>query len=197
MIVGAIVVLVGVAALVAWPLGGWQTVSLSRDRVEQVAAGEPFDAAPYRVEVHAVTISPVGPSGYGEPSNAGDVFLTVEATLESSWNRPLDLYTFDDSLVRFDRLDELDDYDDIPEIRRADDLTGGVQTGPGVGVPVLFTWEVPGEWYGEGDEIVVTVTAHRSRTSSLDAATTVWDSAGAVAAVPCVTRVVETREDDS
>lgn|GEM_PF-7039912 len=180
-IVLGIIVLLGAGAGVAALFGGWDTVEISRDVVPEVVPGTDIDAAPFTVTIDDVWLSGVGPTGFSEPSEEGDVFLVVRARVTNRDDSSLSAVTFDEHLVRFARQDELDRYDQYATFRRADDLTGSVQLSSGVEVPLLVSWEIPGTWYQAGDVLPLQVHESATRRSSLDSVQMVWDDRGPIA----------------
>src|SRR4051812_42456684 len=69
-----------VAGLVAWPLGGWQTVELQSTKIPDVAAGETVEGEQYSIAVDAVELAGFSPNGFEEPE-PGWQYLILTATI--------------------------------------------------------------------------------------------------------------------
>lgn len=80
--------LVGGAALVAIPLGGWDEVQLESARIPTIEPGETFASAPFAVAVHSVALLDEHPDGYTE-AEPGMTWMAVEATFENRLEFPV------------------------------------------------------------------------------------------------------------
>jgi hypothetical protein len=74
-------------ALVALPLGGWDTVDLVSDEIPEQPIGQPYVGAQWTISIDDVYLTEVHPDGYTElePSEA---LLVVVATLEDMRAEP-------------------------------------------------------------------------------------------------------------
>jgi hypothetical protein len=74
-----------VASLVAWPLGGWDTVELQSTKIPDAAPGETVRGQVYSVRVAYAELTDVNPNGFGEPDPGWTyLVLHVKVTNETA-----------------------------------------------------------------------------------------------------------------
>jgi hypothetical protein len=72
------------AALVAWPLGGWDTVELESTRIPQFAPGELVPGQQFSVRVESAELTDAHPDGFSDvPSGWTLLILELEVTNET------------------------------------------------------------------------------------------------------------------
>ncbi|MFT4284701.1 MAG: hypothetical protein QM598_07710 [Protaetiibacter sp.] len=149
-VAGAVVLALGAGALVAIPLGGWDTVSLQSAVVPELPPGESYHGRHFSVSVEDVWVGDTLPDDYEEPEE-GMTFVVVRAVVRNEW-READ--TRSDELLTFDALDALPRLDRSASVRIAADGTFTSVLPPGVETEVLMRWEVPLGSVGVGEPIV-------------------------------------------
>jgi len=153
----AVVLALGAGAVVAIPLGGWDTVELETAVVPELGVGELYEGRHYSVRLEEAWVGDVMPSEYDVPDE-GMTFVVVRATLRNEWREPDSAGT---RLLTFAALEELPSVERRASIRIASD---GVYSGvlpPGVDMPVLLIWEVPAGSVRAGEPISFGVTDGR------------------------------------
>lgn len=154
---GAVVVALTAGAVVAIPLGGWDTVSLESAAIPELGVGELYQGRHYSVRLEEAWVGDVLPDEYDVPDD-GMTFVVVRATLRNEWREPDSAAT---QLLSFDALEQM------PRIARRADVriaSDGVHMGilpPGVDMDVLLRWEVPAGSVRPGEPIVFGVTDGR------------------------------------
>lgn len=74
-----------VAGLIAWPLGGWDTVELQSTKIPDAAAGQVVKGHQFSVALDSAEITDVNPNGFEEPPAGWEyLVLTVEVTNETA-----------------------------------------------------------------------------------------------------------------
>lgn len=158
--VGITAGVVGAAALVAIPLGGWDTVELQSAVIPEHPVGEPYRGHRVSTAIDEVFLTDEHPDGYTEPE-PGEEFLVVVATLENVTAEPQ--YPFGDG--RFYAFTVPGLYGLGDDVRLADywvrlerDGTTGTILGPGVPDTVQFVFRVDDESFEPGDEVAIGLT---------------------------------------
>lgn len=145
-----VVAVLAIGALVAWPLGGWDTVDRHDAVVPEHPLGEPFAGQHFTTTVHGAWTGVEHPNGISEPSE-GMQYLFVVADVRNEW------IASDSAAVRllaFTReTAELDV--DTPRVQIVSDGTSGLVLPPGVTTRLRFTWEVPTGTFAPGDRLVL------------------------------------------
>jgi hypothetical protein len=72
-----------IGGLIAWPLGGWDTVELQSTKIPVVAAGTVVEGHQYSVEVDSAQVTDVHPDGYSE-AEPGWEWLVLAATISNN-----------------------------------------------------------------------------------------------------------------
>jgi hypothetical protein len=162
--IGAVAVIGG---LVAWPLGGWDTVELVSTRIPQVEPGTRVDGNQFSVTVEGVELTDMHPDGYTEPE-PGWEFLTMDLSVVNETDATeLSLYladasfgivTVDDGVLGWGTtMLDVSGYVIDPDIYLRADDTFLPDLQPGLEAPVLLVWQIPVDTFEVGDQITVGV----------------------------------------
>jgi hypothetical protein len=149
----AAIVALGAGAIVAIPLGGWDTVALESAVVPELAAGEVYVGRHYSVRVEDAWVGDELPDDYDEPEE-GMTFVVVRAVLRNEWREP---DTHADDVLTFDALEGLPSIDQQAGVRVASDGTYLSTMPPGVELEMLLRWEVPSGSVAVGEPLVLGV----------------------------------------
>lgn len=158
--VGITAGVVGVAALVAIPLGGWDSVELQSAVIPEHPVGEPYRGHRVSTAIDEVYLTDEHPDGFTE-REPGEEFLIVVATLENVTAEPQ--YPFGDrgfyaftvpGLYGLGDTVELADY----WVRLVRDGTTGTRLSPGVPDTVQFVFRVDVGQFEPGDEVAIGLT---------------------------------------
>lgn len=147
------VVLLGAGALVAIPLGGWDTVALQSAAVPELAPGETYEGRHYSVSVADAWVGDTSPNEYETPED-GMTFVFVRATVRNEWREP---DTAVSRLLTFDALDGLESFDQRATVRVVADGAPASTMQPGVETEVLLRWEVPAGSVSAGSPLALGV----------------------------------------
>lgn len=153
------------AALIAWPLGGWDTVELQSTKVPQVEPGATVDGQPFAVAVDSIETTGVHPDGFSEP-DPGWEYLILDLTVTNMTDQTqfsLNLgdgvagaVTVDDGAIGWgSHLEDPDGFEVHGQayLHADDTLLPDLQ--PRLASPLRLVWDVPaGTWRG-GDEVTV------------------------------------------
>lgn len=139
-----------VAALVAIPLGGWDTVELRRDVVPELAVDEPFSSALAVTTIHGARVTQEHPDGFSE-AEPGEEWLVLDLTLENRIEEPIT----SGGLAGFRPFTiagvlEADDGGILDTIVQRDGTFGG-SINPGMAERLMYTFAVPSGQYSAGD----------------------------------------------
>lgn len=85
-----------VAALVAWPLGGWDTVELESTKIPQVDPGTLVEGQQYSIRVESAELTDVHPDGYSEPEPGWQYLILATEFTNMTAETQLSLYLGDD-----------------------------------------------------------------------------------------------------
>ena len=156
-----------IAGLVAWPLGGWDTVQLQSTKIPDVAAGQVVPGTMFDATVTSLEVTNVHPDGFSEPKEGWE-YLILTATLDNDTRKTQDSvflggsgaspFTIDDGALGYGTT-TLDSggYEVSGDIYLVDDGTLNPDLQPGVPAPLIMVWEVPvGQW-AAGDDVTVGV----------------------------------------
>jgi hypothetical protein len=152
-VTGAVVLAVAAGALVAIPLGGWDTVELESAVIPQLDVGETYLGTHYTVRVEEAWVGEMLPDDYDTPED-GRTFVVVRAMLRNEW-READ--TQSRTVMTFDALDGLESFERSALVRVAADGTYLTAMPPGVDMEVLLRWEVPTGSVSAGEPITLGV----------------------------------------
>ncbi len=148
-VAGAVVLALAVGAVVAIPLGGWDTVELESAAIPELGVGELYEGRHYSVRLEEAWVGDVVPDEYDEPEE-GMTFVIVRAVVRNEWREP----DGDASrLLTFEALDLLPKLDRDATVRIASDGVYAPPLSPGVATEVLLRWEVPAGSVSPGDPI--------------------------------------------
>jgi hypothetical protein len=156
-----------VGALVAWPLGGWDTVELVSTRIPQVEPGTRVAGNQFSVTVEAVELTEVHPDGFTEPE-PGWEFLIMDVSLVNETDATeLSLYTgdasfgsltVDDGVLGWGTtMQDVSGYVIDPDIYLRADGTFLPDLQPGLEAPLLMVWQVPVGTFIAGNQMTVGV----------------------------------------
>jgi hypothetical protein len=156
-----------VAGLIAWPLGGWETVELESTKIPQAAPGELVDGQQYAVRVDAAELTGVHPDGFSEPDPGWEyLVLTLDVTNMTAQTQ-LSLYLGDSysGIVTLDggvlgwgsTLTDADGYEVRSEVYLVTDDTYNPDLQPRLEAPIRLVFPVPIGTWTAGDTLVVGV----------------------------------------
>jgi len=164
-------------ALIAWPLGGWDTVELQSTKIPDAAPGTMVEALPFSIQVDSAEITTVHPDGFSEPEPGWEwliVGLTVinttnETQLSSTlYNNPFGSFTIDDGTLGVgSTLVGVNGYDVDPQQYLVADGDFLPDLQPGLTTALSLVWPVPDDYYDAGDTITVGVIDRDEVPSSL------------------------------
>lgn len=154
------------AALVAWPLGGWDTVERDAAQAERIAPGERHDAEQFATRIDRAEVLDVRPGSSLDPE-PGVAYLAVYGTFE---NRTDQTYAAASDLLSVRVGDRT--------LERADsqvlvaDGSSSTQLQPGLPTEVAYVWEVDASAVAPGDGLQVSVIDRTSEESLITSGTT-------------------------
>ena len=153
--------------LVAWPLGGWETVELESTKVPDVAPGTLVEGRQFSVQVDDAGITDVHPDGFSEPEPGWEylvmsmtvITMTVETELSLSIGDGFfGIVTVDDGVVGFGTTNlDSTGYEVSGDAFLVADGTSLPDLQPRLAAPLRMVWEVPTGTWSEGDTITVGV----------------------------------------
>lgn len=159
----AVIVALGAGAIIAIPLGGWDTVALESAVVPELAVGEVYAGRHYSVRVEDAWVGDELPDDYDEPEE-GMTFVVVRAMLRNEWREP---DTHPDDVLTFAALEALPSLDRHALVRVASDGTYLSTMPPGVEMEMLLRWEVPSGSVVAGEPLVFGVVDGRPESAIL------------------------------
>ena len=160
-VLGALVV----AGLVAWPLGGWDTVTPSSARIPALHTGQLHRGAQLATRIEGAEVGPAYPDGR-TPLHGGRV-LTVTALVEDLDDAPATATDLAATIVVPGLTAALGD----PDIRVASDGTSMGDLGPSVPTRLTLSWRVRTGAYRAGSELELRVIDRRPVESVLSVGT--------------------------
>lgn len=180
---------VGVAALVAVPLGGWDEVELQSAVVPEQPLGQPFAGHRLSTALDDIYLTDTHPDGYSEP-DPGETFLVVVATMENLTSQPqiplgsqgFPAFTIP-GLIGIDTTIPSDSWAIL-----ARDDTGGPRLNPGVPDTVVFVFVVDDELFPEGEVVRIGLTDATPEEAGLYSGTR-WARPHVAVEVPVTIRV--------
>ena len=163
-----IAVVAVVAGLIAWPLGGWDTVELQSTKIPQVAPGELVKGHQFSVEVDSAELTGVHPDGFSEPDPGWEyLILTLAVTNETdgtafSLELGSDFFgivTLDDGVLGWGTTmkDADDKYVVDSDNYLIADGTLNPDLQPRLPAPMIFVFPVPQGTWTAGDHLSVGV----------------------------------------
>jgi len=164
-IIGSVLLALLVAGLVAWPLGGWDTVTPASARIPILRDGEAHHGTQLAVRIEKAVIGPAGPDGRAPFS--GDDVLTVTAVVEDLDDAPATAPQVRDALVVVGVVARSGD----PDVRVASDGTRLGTLGPGLPTRVTFSWQVPAGSREVGSAVRIEVVDRRAVASVISVGT--------------------------
>jgi len=148
-----------VGALVALPLGGWDTVDLVSDDIPEQPIGQPYVGAQWTISIDDVYLSDEHPDGYTE-LEPGQALLIVVATLEDMRDEPQyplsssSFYPFTiPGVVTLGEYLPISDY----SIYLARDGSFKPYLSPGIPDTVQYVFLVDDSDFAEGDEMRISL----------------------------------------
>lgn len=176
--IGAVAVIAG---LVAWPLGGWDTVEVQSLKIPDAAAGTVVPGHQFSTQIDSAEITSVHPDGVSEPK-AGWEYLVLSATLTNETAETefsVFLGTDFDGVVTVDdgaegwgttALDSSGHPSSGKLLLRADG-TSNPDLQPRVPAPVSIVWEVPVGTWSPGDPLTVGIVDRTAHACTLEVGT--------------------------
>ena len=146
-----------VAALVAWPLGGWNTAAPSSREVPALAVGSTHRGEQFATRVVSVTVGTGGPRSF-DTVKAGQEFLIVTADIENLTHETQPSTRLDD-LLRISGIDAR------PQVLLVEDRSGQPDLVPGLRTRLLLYWTVSAADHRVGDRLPISIvdrTAYQS-----------------------------------
>jgi hypothetical protein len=183
-VAGTVVLAAAFGAVVAIPLGGWDTVRLETSVVPELPVGETYEGRHYSVSIHGAWVGVETPDEYESPPEDGMTFVFVRATVRNEWREP---DTGAARLVRFDALDELASIERSAQLRVVADGEFAGTSQPGVTTDVLLRWEVPAASVAPGEPLELGVVDGRPEPAVLYSGTA-WRDERVVAVTTIVPR---------
>ena len=172
--IGAVAVIGG---LVAWPLGGWDTVELQSTKIPDADPGTMIEALPFSIQVDSAEVTEVHPDGFTETEPGWEwlvVGLTVinttnETQLSSTlYNNPFGSFTIDDGLLGVgSTLVGTNGYDVDPGQYLVLDGDFLPDLQPLLPTALSLVWPVPVDYFDAGDTITVGIIDRDEVDSSL------------------------------
>lgn len=153
LVAGAIVLAIAGSAVVAIPLGGWDTVELASARIPELPLGENYQGRHYSVRVEGAWVGDAMPDDYDVPDD-GMTFLVVRAVVRNEWREPDGAVA---ELLRFDAQQQLTRMDRRAQVRVWVDGSFSSSMPPGVETEVLLRWELPAGSVVAGEPLVLGV----------------------------------------
>jgi len=140
------------AALLAWPLGGWDTVRLQSRELPQLEPGDVLTTHRFAIEVGDAWLTRTGhPAGYSEPE-PGEVYLVVPVRVENLTSDPASAAEFGGYLEP--AVDGLDHDGWVPvDYVLAADGTVSPELNPGLARDLRLVWTVRSAVLSSGDEL--------------------------------------------
>lgn len=171
-----------VAGLIAWPLGGWDTVELVSTRIPEYGAGVPAPGKQFTVAVDTAELTDVHPDGFSETEPGWQyLIVNIEITNETDRTEPSSgigsdyrgVITLDDGVAGFGTTN-LDSTGYLGEGRPylVTDDTFLPDLQPGLAVPLRLVFEIPVGTWNVGDVITAGIIDRHSYASTLSAGTT-------------------------
>lgn len=180
------------AGLIAWPLGGWDTVVLESTKIPEVSPGTVVEGNQYSVAVDAAKVTAVHPDGFSEPDEGWEYFILDVTVVNETDRTQLSLrvgdgfggvVTVDDGVVGWGTT-ELDSsgYEVSADPYLLADGTYLPDLQPRLAAPIELVFEVPIGTFASGDEITVGIVDRTPFESTLETGTR-YGSAAVVATV--------------
>lgn len=149
----------GVAALVAVPFGGWDEVELQSAVVPEQPLGQPFAGHRLSTALDDIYLTETHPDGYTE-LDPGEAFLVVVATMENVTSQPqlplgsrgFPAFTIP-GVVEIDAVLPSDSWQFL-----ARDDSGFPRLNPGVPDTVVFVFTVDDDLFPDGEVVRVGIT---------------------------------------
>ncbi|MBN9607224.1 MAG: hypothetical protein J0G30_11500 [Actinomycetales bacterium] len=138
----ALVAVLGTVALVAWPLGGWETATPASARVPNVEPAEGLRGGLLDVAVDRVAVTTASPDVFSE-LEPGRVWLVVDARLTVRDTDPVATLSYQDALL-VPGVTSLDATVHPEQLLREGDRASWIN--PLVETPVRFVWQVDDAW---------------------------------------------------
>ncbi|CAN5450614.1 hypothetical protein BH09ACT4_BH09ACT4_10880 [soil metagenome] len=146
-----IVVPIALAALVAWPLGGWDTATLVSRVLPEYASNQVMHTHRFDVRVDDAWVTDQHPAGYGDADD-GEVYLVVRADFTNLTTEPATSSELDDYVVPLLTAQPIDIFTDETYVL-VDDMTSLPELNPGLTRRLLLVWTVPDDAVHAGDDL--------------------------------------------
>jgi hypothetical protein len=141
---------IAAAGLIAWPLGGWDTVRVVSKEIPTFAEGEVFHGHRFDVTVNDVHLTKQDPAGYSDADD-GEIFLIARVEVMNVWHEPSDV----SALVRYNLLLENGKFDHPfpPTVVLVADGTTGPELNQGLSRTVDLVWTISDTAVEPGDTV--------------------------------------------
>lgn len=179
----------GIAAVVAIPLGGWDEVELQSEVLPEQPIGQPYTGIRLSTAIDDIYLTDVDPGDWIEPE-PGERILVVVATIENLTDEPT--YPFESGFPPF-TVPGLISFDEEPPTRdtstiRDRDGTSGTLLNPHVPDTFVFAYRVPATLFSGGETVDIGITdAVRAEKADLYSGTR-WVGAHVAVEVPMILR---------
>jgi hypothetical protein len=180
--------LLAAGAVIAVPLGGWDTVQLRSANLPEQPIGQPYPGGRMSTAIDDVYLTDTHPDGFSEPE-PGTTFLVVQVTAENLTREPQYLVGSGFYPFTIPGVIELDDVlgpADYSEVLVRDG-SFGARLNPGVPDTVFVTFVVDDDLFADGDEIRVGLTDGRAEQADIYDGTR-WVNEHVAVEVPLVIR---------
>jgi hypothetical protein len=140
---------IAATALIAWPLGGWDTVKVVSKELPSYAEGQTFHGHRFDVAIGEVRLSAQDPRG-ADPK-AGEIFLIADVDVTNVWHEPTEAgtLTFDNLKLENEKFDgKLG-----PSVVLADDATYNPELNMGLKRSIQIVWTISDSALKTGDTV--------------------------------------------
>jgi hypothetical protein len=147
-----IVVPIAVAALVAWPLGGWDTVTLVSRTLPEYESNQVLHAHRFDIRVDDAWVTTTDhPAGYGEPE-PGEIYLVVRVEITNVTDDVATASDLGGYLIPLVDGVEADQYTAIDYVLAVDG-TALPELNPGLSRDMELVWTVPRDAITAGHDL--------------------------------------------
>jgi hypothetical protein len=171
-----VVTALAVAALIAWPLGGWDTVEPSSADVPRLAVGSTHDGKEFATRIVSATVGTASPRSF-DRLKTGQAFLIVTADLENVTDST-------QSSAQLADLLRIDGVVGAPSALLASDRTFDPDLVPGLRMRLLLVWTVKAADFRAGRPLPISIVDRTPYQAILLAGTAWRDPRVAVVTTP-------------
>jgi hypothetical protein len=146
-----IVTPIALAALLAWPLGGWDTVTLVSRTLPEYESNQVLHAHRFDIRVDDAWLTTDHPAGYGAPQ-PGEIYLVVRADFTNVTDDTATASELGDYLIPIVEGVEPHEYNQMDYVL-ALDHTALPELNPGLPRELELVWTVPSDAISAGDDL--------------------------------------------